>query len=93
MKTKLAFLVGVGVGYLIGTDSGRENLEKAKTWAKDSWENPEVQSKVKDVEERVTKVVREQGGQLSEKVSTAVKDATGRATGRSSSTPDPTAAI
>lgn len=82
MKTKLAFVVGVGLGYLIGTEAGRENLEKAKVWAKESWENPAVQSTVRDVEERVTKVVKEQGSQLSEKVSSAVKEATGRATGR-----------
>jgi hypothetical protein len=83
MKTKLAFVVGLGLGYLLGTESGRENLEKAKDWAKTSWEDPKVQSALKDVEERVTKVVREQGAQVTEKVTAAVKEATARATGRS----------
>lgn len=83
MKTKLAFVVGLGLGYLVGTEAGRENLDKAKDWAKTSWEDPKVQSTVRDVEERVTKVVREQGAQVTEKVTAAVKDATARATGRS----------
>lgn len=82
MKAKLAFIAGVGLGYLVGTESGRENLEKAKDWARSSWEDPKVQSTVRDVEERVTKVVREQGTQLSEKVTSAVKEATGRTSGR-----------
>jgi hypothetical protein len=75
MKVKLAFVVGVALGYLL---SGRENLEKAKTWARESWENPNVQNTVRDVEGRVTKVVREQGSQLTEKV----KEATGRGAAR-----------
>jgi hypothetical protein len=83
MKTKLAFVVGLGLGYLVGTEAGRENLEKAKDWAKTSWEDPKVQGAVKDVEERVTKVVREQGAQVTEKVTAAVKEATARATARS----------
>lgn len=83
MKTKLAFVAGLGVGYLLATEAGRENLEKAKDWAKTSWEDPKVQSTVRDVEERVTRVVREQGAQVTEKVSAVVKEATARASGRS----------
>ena len=83
MKSKLAFLVGVGVGYLLATEVGRENVEKAKSWARTSWDNPNVQKTVRDVEERVTRIVREQGAQLTGKVSAAVKEASARATGRS----------
>jgi hypothetical protein len=82
MKAKLAFIAGVGLGYLVGTEAGRENLEKAKDWARTSWEDPKVQSTVRDVEERVTKVLKEQGAQLTDKVTAAVKEATSRATGR-----------
>ena len=89
MKAKLAFIVGVGLGYLVGTESGRENLDKAKEWARSSWEDPKVQSTVRDVEERVTKVVREQGTQLSEKVTSAVKEATGRASARPEDSTEP----
>ena len=83
MKSTLTFLVGVGVGYLLATEQGRETIGKAQTWARTSWENPNVQKTVRDVEERVTRIVREQGPQLGEKVSAAVKEAGARARGRS----------
>jgi gas vesicle protein len=75
MKGKTVLVVGAAAAYLFGTESGRRNLEKAKAWARTTWENPTVQKTVQDVESRVTQVVKEQGSALSEKVTAAVKDA------------------
>lgn len=75
MKGKALVVIGAGLAYLYGTESGRQNLEKAKTWARTTWEHPEVQKTVHDVEARVTQVVKEQGAALSERVTQAVKDA------------------
>lgn len=75
MKVKAILIIGAGVAYLFGTESGRRNLEKAQEWARTTWENPQVQKTVKDVEARVTQVVKEQGAALQEKVSVAVKEA------------------
>lgn len=75
MKGKTILLAGAAAAYLWGTESGRRNLEKAKEWARTTWENPTVQKTVHDVETRVTQVVREQGASLTEKVTAAVKDA------------------
>ena len=75
MKGKALLVVGAGLAYLYGTESGRQNLDKAKAWARTTWENPTVQKTVHDVEDRVTQVVKEQGAVLSEKVTQAVKDA------------------
>jgi hypothetical protein len=75
MKGKAVLIVGAGLAYLYGTESGRQNLEKAKEWARTTWENPTVQKTVHDVEARVTQVVKEQGASLTEKVTQAVKDA------------------
>lgn len=79
MRTRTALAVGAGLAYLFGTESGRRNLEKAKAWARTTWENPKVQKTVHDVEERVTQVVKEQGAQFTEKVTAAVKEATAQA--------------
>jgi len=75
MKVKAVLIVGAGVVYLFGTESGRRNLDKATEWARTTWESPQVQKTVRDVEARVTQVVKEQGAALQEKVSAAVKEA------------------
>ncbi|MFI2754005.1 YtxH domain-containing protein [Cellulomonas sp. P22] len=49
MKGKAALVVGAGVGYLFGTRSGRERLEKLKGWANDTWNDPRVQGKLGDL--------------------------------------------
>ncbi|MBD7919068.1 YtxH domain-containing protein [Cellulomonas sp. Sa3CUA2] len=72
MKGKLAFVVGTGVGYLLGTRAGRQQFEKIKTWASDTWQDPRVQGYVHDAEQAATDFAKTQGGALKEKaVSTA----------------------
>jgi hypothetical protein len=54
MKAITALAAGVALGYYLGTDKGREHLDKAKGWAVDTWNDPRVQEKVSEVQEKVT---------------------------------------
>ncbi len=74
MKGKALFIVGVAVGYLLGSRAGTEHYEKVKQQAKDFWENPNVQEKVSAAEAKIGEVVKEQGSNLADKVSETVKD-------------------
>lgn len=67
MKGKLAFVVGTGVGYLLGTRAGRQQFEKIKTWASDTWQDPRVQGYVHDAEQAATEFAKTQGGALKDK--------------------------
>lgn len=51
MRGKLLLLVGLGVGYVLGTKAGRQRYEDIKRGANTLWNNPRVQSTVKDAEE------------------------------------------
>ncbi|SFJ66485.1 YtxH domain-containing protein [Cellulomonas sp. KH9] len=67
MKGKLAFVVGAGVGYLLGTRAGRQQFEKIKGWASDTWNDPRVQGYVHDAEQAATEFAKTQGGALKDK--------------------------
>lgn len=43
MKGKLAFVLGAGVGYVLGTRAGRERYEQIKRAAEKVWQTPPVQ--------------------------------------------------
>ena len=73
MKGKALFILGVAVGYVLGSRAGREQYEKVKAQAKDVWESPAVQEKVAAAEAKIGDVVREQGAQVADKVSESVK--------------------
>lgn len=78
MKGKLAFAVGTGVGYLLGTRAGRQQFEKIKTWASDTWHDPRVQGYVQEAEQAATTFAKTQGVALKDKaVATAKATFTG----------------
>lgn len=54
MKGKAAFVLGAGLGYLVGTPAGREKLTKAKSKLTESWNDPRVQEKVGDLRNKAT---------------------------------------
>jgi hypothetical protein len=67
--SKLGFMVGVGVGYVLGAKAGRRRYEQIKARADKVWQSPTVQQKVNDA----TQVVRDKAPELQHKVATAVK--------------------
>lgn len=50
MRGKLVLLVGVGIGYVLGTRAGRQRYEDIKTWANKLWNDPRVQRQVHEAE-------------------------------------------
>ena len=78
MKTKAAFIVGAGVGYVLGTRAGRRQFETIKTHARDLWNNDTVQSTVTNLQDKATEVAKEQGSALKDKVTDAVKSASSK---------------
>jgi len=78
MKGKLAFVLGAGVGYVLGTRAGRVQFEKIKGWASDAWHDPRVQSTVDDLESKAAGFAKDQGAALKDKAVDAVKSAVSR---------------
>ncbi|MEN5073564.1 hypothetical protein ABE437_07090 [Isoptericola cucumis] len=59
MKAGPAFVIGATLGYLVGTEKGREQLDRAKVWATETWNDPRVQAKVSDLSATVTDFAKE----------------------------------
>lgn len=53
MRLKFLFIVGLGVGYVLGARAGRPRYEQLKAKATDAWEDPRVQKVVSDTQEFV----------------------------------------
>ena len=51
MKGKILLLVGLGVGYVLGTRAGRERYEQIKDAASKLWNDPRVQKRVDQAED------------------------------------------
>jgi hypothetical protein len=73
---RLVFIVGVAVGYLFGTPSGRRQLEKIRVWLADVWADPRVQGYVQEYEAQAAAFAKQQGAALWEKAVDAAKSAT-----------------
>jgi hypothetical protein len=91
MKGKLAFVLGAGVGYVLGTRAGRAQFEKIKGWASDAWHDPRVQSRVDDLESTAAQFAKDQGVALKDKAVDAVKSAVSRSGDDEPATPAPSA--
>ena len=88
MKTRLAFVVGAGIGYVLGTRAGRGQFEKIKTMAKDVWQDPRVQQQVTEFEDAASRFAKEQGTALKDKAVDAVKAYTPGTRGNGTETGD-----
>lgn len=69
MKGKILFIVGLGLGYVLGTRAGRERFEQIKAGAEKIWQDPRVQQQVTQVEQ----FVKDKAPDLADKASSAVK--------------------
>lgn len=74
MKGKLAFILGAGVGYFLGTKAGREQYEKIKAGARSALDHPVVKDKVTQAENAITDAVRQQGAKVTDQVANMVKE-------------------
>lgn len=53
MRGKILFVVGLGVGYVLGTRAGREKYDQMKSAVMKLWNDPRVQQRVDDAQEFV----------------------------------------
>lgn len=67
MKTRLAFIAGAGVGYVLGARAGRKSYEQIKTQATNLWNNPKVQDGV----QKATDTISEKAPVVAEKAKEA----------------------
>ena len=82
MKGKILFVVGLGVGYVLGTRAGRERYEQIRKAADNVWNAPAVQQGVGNVKDFAMSRV----GDLSDTVLDGVKGLIGNATKGSGAT-------
>lgn len=64
MRGKLLFVLGAGVGYVVGARAGRERYEAMKAQADSLWKDPRVQEKVSEAGEAVKHRVPDVQGKL-----------------------------
>jgi hypothetical protein len=82
MKGKVLFVVGLGVGYVLGTRAGRERYEQIKRAAENVWNTPAVQQGVGNAKE----FAKSRVGDLGDTVLDNVKNLIGSATKGSGAT-------
>ena len=77
MKKRLILLAGLGVGYVLGSRTGRQSYEKLKAQAQDLWTDPRVQ----DTVEKANQSIREKSPAVADAVQTAADKVNTAATG------------
>ena len=71
MRLKFLFVVGIGIGYVLGARAGRPRYEKLKARATDVWEDPRVQK----VRAETQEFVKENAPIVQEKIVAGTKAA------------------
>ena len=74
--SKMSFLAGMGVGYVLGARAGRQRFEQIKTGAQGVWNNPKVQDTVSHAQEFAAQKAPEVQHKIAETASTAVHKVT-----------------
>ena len=77
MKGKILLLVGLGVGYVLGTRAGRERYEQIKDAASKLWNDPRVQKRVDQAEDFVKDKAPEVAEFLADGAKTVVSKVSG----------------
>lgn len=62
---------GVAIGYMLGTDKGRENLGKLRQSAEEKWNDPKVQDTVRKAEETANNVAHDVASRTKEAAAAA----------------------
>lgn len=90
MKGKILLVVGLGVGYVLGSRAGRERYEQIKATASKLWNDPRVQRQVSNAEDFVKDKAPDVAEFLSDGAKTVVSKVSG-ANGSSTSARKPAA--
>ncbi|MUN05727.1 YtxH domain-containing protein [Agromyces luteolus] len=93
MKGKILFVVGLGVGYVLGTRAGRERYEQIQKAAQGVWNQPAVQDGVQTVKDfamarvgDVSDAVLDNAKKLVRQISEGSTDTASKSSGGSTST-------
>ena len=82
MKGKILLVVGLGVGYVLGTRAGREKYNEIKATADKLWQDPRVQKQVHNVEG----FVKDKGPEAAEFLADGAKNVVGKVSGAGKTT-------
>lgn len=74
MKGKAGFVLGAGVGYVLGTRAGRQQYERIVRGARAVWDHPIVQTRVSGFEERASEIARAQSAAVIDKLADTAKN-------------------
>ncbi len=81
--SKISFLAGVGVGYVLGTRAGRQRYEQIKAGAQGVWNNPKVQETVSHAQDLAAQKGPEVGHRIAETATSAAHKAGEKVSGGS----------
>ncbi len=81
--SKLSFIAGVGVGYVLGARAGRHRYEQIKSGAQGVWNNPKVQDAVSHAQDVAAQKAPEVSHRIAE-TATAAAHKVGEKVGGSS---------
>jgi len=87
MRGKILFVVGLGVGYVLGTRAGREKYDELVARVQKVWNDPRVQKQASNVGE----FVKDKAPDVADFITTNVKKATTRSGTTTSTTAKPAA--
>ena len=90
MRSKAAFIVGTGLGYVLGARAGRQRFETIAAAGRRGWQDPRVQARVSDLESRAADLARAEATVLKDKVTGSVRSAVGSARAGGSADGGPT---
>ncbi|GAB3395039.1 hypothetical protein GCM10027568_26350 [Humibacter soli] len=85
MRGKVLFVVGLGVGYVLGTRAGRRRYEQIKSVARSFWDSPTVQKQRQTVQDYASDRMSDLGAVVTEGVKRAVSRSGGNAPSSESS--------
>ncbi|MGV8885756.1 MAG: YtxH domain-containing protein [Microbacteriaceae bacterium] len=82
MKGKILLVVGLAVGYVLGTRAGREKYEEIKKNANKLWNDPRVQRQVENAED----FVKDKAPEVAEFLADGAKKVVGQVAGKKPAT-------
>lgn len=83
MKGKILFVVGLGLGYVLGTRAGREKYEELRDQVLKVWNDPRVQKQV----DAASDFVKDKAPEVAEFVSDNAKKVVDKVSGKSAPAP------
>lgn len=78
MRGKLIFIVGLGIGYVLGARAGRQRYEQIASAAEKLWNSPAVQKPRAEISQFVETQAPKVADAVTDAAGSAIKKVTGR---------------